>query len=236
MRRWAVDWLASHDDQEAMRLLAADYRLTIGAVVLEGRDAYIRGTMGELSKFPGLGLTVHDIVVADKHAAVRFTEHGAAAHRDGVRAAWGGVALFSVRDGHIEECWAEEDYAARSAQLASGEPEPVESPHVAPWDGPEEPENERAEAAARAWLAAPSGAAVLVNGAPEVSTLPAVEPEILFSSGPAVAFHGRSRVDGFALGVAGILTINDEGDVRGHLVTDRSGLKAHRARSERGAR
>lgn len=236
MRRWAVDWLASHDPVACESILAPDYRLTIGAVVLDGRQTYVDATVRELGKFPGLGLTIHDVLVDGDHAAVRFSEHGAASHREGRRAAWSGVALFLVRDGRIQECWAVEDYASRSEQLASGECRSVEPPHVAPWDGPEEPGDPDAEAAVGQWLTG-ERCGDIAGDTVAGGTLPGpVQPDVLVSSGRTVAFHGRCDVEGFPLAVAGVVRVDAHGTLTGHVVTDLSGLEAHRSRSAEAAR
>lgn len=236
VRRWAVDWLASHDPTVCETILAPDYRLTIGAVVLDGREAYVQATVRELGKFPGLVLTVHDVVVDGEHAAVRFTEHGAASHRGGRRAAWGGVALFRVRDGRIGECWAVEDYASRSHQLATGDCRTVEPPHVAPWDGPEEPRDAAAEDAVVRWLAGPRPGDVAVDTVARAALPRPVAIDLILSAGRTVAFHGRCDVEGFPLAVAGVVRVDAHGTPTGHVVTDRSGLEAHRSRSAEAAR
>jgi len=232
VRRWAVDWLNSHDPSACRDLLADNYRLTIGSVVLSGRDEYVEATRGQLANFPGLGLTIHDVVVGAEHAAVRFTEHGAAVHREGRRAAWGGIAVFAVGTDRITECWAEEDYLSRSSQLAGGACATIEPPHPAPWDEDALPADPATREAVDAWLAAPSYDHVAVDdrsGVPDDhgEGVP-IEPEVLFTAGPTAAFHGRLDVGGYPLGVAGILRLDAERRVTGHLVTDRSGLTSWR--------
>jgi hypothetical protein len=235
VRRWAVDWLASHDPSTCDTLLTDDYLLTIGSARLAGRDAYVTGTMGQLRNYPGLVLTLHEVVSSGDHAAARFTEHGAAGHRDGAGAAWRGIALFERRGDAIAQCWAQEDYAARSRQLTSGVPDPVEAPALAPWDGPDLPPDPAAEAVVRSWLAAPVATAQIVRDDGGVDLdLTDIRTDVLFSAGPTVAFNGSCNVGGFALGVAGLLHVGADGELSGHIVTDRAGLAAHRKAQARG--
>lgn len=238
VRRWAVDWLSSHDPSVLPDLLAEDYVLRIGSVVIRGRDDYGQAVMGQLEQFPGLVLTVHDVMGNDERAAVRFTEHGASAAHEGRVAAWGGIAMFHAEGGCLRATWAEEDYAARRRQLRSGEPYRVESPHPAPWDVAAEAPDSRAVAAVEEWLS--SGvrelpAEVLVDDEahgtqPEpVELAPGWQVDDLFSAGPRVAFHvtrhGARQVDGstVTLRMAGMVTVHDGAVVSGRLVRDRLG-------------
>ncbi|CAN5202866.1 hypothetical protein BH09ACT10_BH09ACT10_08450 [soil metagenome] len=229
VRRWAIDWLASHDPQACDDLLAKDYAAMVGPLVLDGRDAYVEAVMGQLRNYPGLGLTIHQAMSNGTHAAVHFTEHGAALHKNGAEASWTGIALFETANSQIVACWAEEDYASRSRQLASGTPDVVGAPATAPWDGVETAANPAAEALVREWLAAPSPANGIVRdgGTPDPVDLPylgSVDVDALFSSGNTVAFHGRADVEGIPMGVSGLLMVQTSGELTGHVVTDRLGV------------
>lgn len=231
VRRWAVDWLASHDPATCETLMADDYTLEIGAVTLQGREAYVTGTMGQLAIFPGLVLTVHDVIANEQNAAIRFTEHGAGTHKGGRTAAWGGIALFESSGGVLTRTWAEEDYLSRSRQLASGEPDVVEPPAVAPWDTPVLPPDPTAEATVRAWIDAEMPGDQVVVDDEWLNPDPArragrLDLDVLFSAGSRVAFHGRRTTDdGFRLGVSGLVDV-DGGVVTGRLVTDRNGARS----------
>lgn len=236
VRRWAIDWLASHDPSACDTVFAPDYRLRIGSVSLEGRDAYREGTLGQLANYPGLLITVHEVIASGDLAAVHFTEHGAAAHRGGALAAWTGIVLHRGRDGVLVESWAEEDYAARQRQLVSGEPDDILPPAIAPWDSEELPADPDAEAAVREWLAAgpaPSDSILFDDGDLQkaAAPLPPLEFDVLFSAGPRVAFHGRAEhPDGVVQGVSGLVRVDDGRVVSGRLVTDRAGAASARRR------
>jgi hypothetical protein len=228
-----VDWLASHDTTAAGDILAEDYELTIGSVVLSGRDTYLDATMGQLNNFPGLCLTVHDIVISGSQAAIHFSEHGAAANRGGRVAAWTGVTLFRAAGGVLQECWCEEDYASRSAQLSSGQAAQVGLPHVSPWDSPDLAPHPEAEAVVLKWLAGAASAPGVIRdngslGATDDPVIGPLVPDVMFSAGSAVAFHGHAPVDDFSMGVAGLIRVGDDGKLTGHVITDRSGVAAHR--------
>lgn len=240
VRRWAVDWLCSHDPSVLPDLVSDDYVLRIGAVAIEGREAYASAVMGQLEQFPGLVLTVHDVMGNDDRAAVRFTEHGASRAQEGRVAAWGGIALFRYESGRLVSTYAEEDYAARRRQLRSGVPDRVESPHPAPWDVGPEPANREAEVVVEAWLRSrpselPAGV-LLDDQAQGLNTDPLVltsEPRIdeVFSAGDRVAFHvtqaGRPDDDGriSTLRMAGMVTVQDGVVTSGRLVRDRLGAE-----------
>lgn len=240
IRRWAVDWLASHDPHTCTEIMHEDYLLTIGAVELCGRQAYVDGTMGQLGIFPGLVLTVHDVMATDSYGAVRFTEHGAGIHKDGRRAAWGGIALFQTDGTQLIRTWAEEDYLSRSRQLGGVQPDRIEPPAVAPWDAPVMPADSAAERVVRDWIDAglPAGDGLVFNDGwlhPEDdSSVDAVSVDVLFSAGTRVAFHGRHRTDdGFSMGVAGLVSVDAGGTVSGRVVTDRLGARAHARKQQR---
>lgn len=231
VRRWAVDWLASHDPSVCVELLSDDYTLVIGALTLEGRDPYVEGTMGQLKIFPGLCLTVHEILSNGRFAAIRFTEHGAAAHRAGRLAAWRGIALFEQSEGQLVRSWAQEDYLARQRQLADGVADAVEAPHVAPWDVAEQAHDSGAADTVRAWLEEGlrqrEGVAIDDGRLENLDTdLTIDQVDVIVSAGPSVAFHARQPPGpgGFARGVAGFVHV-ENGHISGHVVTDRHGAR-----------
>jgi hypothetical protein len=232
IRRWAVDWLQSHESSVCAEIMVEDYQLHIGSVVLRNREEYVAGTMGQLANYPGLGLTIHEVIASGAFAAVRLTEHGAAVNRDGARAAWTVISLFESDGTRLIRTWAEEDYFARSRQLSAGLPDPIEPPAHAPWDCVEGAPDAGAEHAVRAWLNGPISPndSIHINADDSTSVGP-VDVGVLFSSGPVVAFHGYSSDDGHPLGVGGVVRVNGGRVVSGHLVTDRAGVASAKKRS-----
>lgn len=251
VRRWAVDWLAAANPAICSEILAPEYEILIGGFVLGPRETYIAGTCEQLDRFPGLGITIHELICTGDRVAVRFTEHGAAARLEGREAAWGGVALFRGDGRRLVGCAAEEDYLARRRQLAEGRCDPVPPPAAAPWNVAPEAPNPSAEAVVRAWLQDGGFAGVELDdgwtGRPTPLHLRDASVTIgeLFSSGPRVAFHGRqtgtycggldeSGADpggeaGHAF--AGIARVQERGVVSGRVVRDRVGLQRRLAKA-----
>lgn len=239
VRRWAIDWLGSHDPSVLPEILNERYVLHIGGHDLIGRDTYRAATLDQLRRFPGLVLTVHDVMSNGARAAVRFTEHGTSLRHDRRAAAWRGIAMFRADDHRLVETYAEEDYLARRRQLSAGQPDPIEAPHVAPWDVMAQVGDEAGEESVRAWLAGgtlwASGTQLddLAAGEREGQALLEVdrtEVDDLFSAGGRVAFHvtqhGRRHLDG-ATGVlraAGLVEVLGGTVMAGHVVRDRLGL------------
>ncbi|MEA3132515.1 MAG: hypothetical protein QOG17_361 [Gammaproteobacteria bacterium] len=248
LRGFALDFLACHDVAAVTRIMDPDYRLTIGAHVFEGRDAvYLPATAAQLEQFPGLCVTVHDVILGPDAVAMRFTEHGASLKHGGRAAAWGGVTLFRISNGRLRHGWAEEDYFARKRQLATGRCDAVKPPHPAPWDVAVEPPDEAAADLARSWLRDP-GAFAITDHLEEISSEGPLFAELisvdefsleeLFSAGNRVAFrvvgHGRyaggftdidARIgDRVNLSVAGLLTVHAREVTRVQIAYDRLGL------------
>lgn len=251
LRGFAVDFLTAHDLAACRRVMADDYELSIGGHTLSGRDdSYLPATAAQLAQFPGLCVTVHDVVAGPDAVAMRFTEHGAS-QRDGGRvAAWGGVTLFRVEGGRLRHGWAEEDYFARKRQLKTGAPDAVRPPGLAPWDAACLPPDPATEAAVSAWLAEPKslpGAAsweeISSQGPPlaELATLDTVETVELFTAGHRAAVHLACRASyrgGFpdiaaaagtpvTLRLAALLDVESSRVARAQACVDRLGL--HRA-------
>jgi len=250
LRGFAVDFLTAHEPEAARRIMDPDYCLSIGGFELSGRDdAYLPATVAQLEQFPGLCVTVHDVIIGEDAMAMRFTEHGVSIRNPGVAAAWGGITLFRVEQGRMRRGWAEEDYFARKRQLKAGACDPVLPPASAPWDQPALPASAGTEAAVRRWLA--DAARVFTDPAVETicSEGPAfaslvvperIEIDALFSAGPRGACHlvchgryagGFPDIDAaytgreVSLAVAGMATLNADGSVaRMQLSADRLGL------------
>ncbi len=245
VRRWAVDWLAAANPAVCREILAPEYEILIGGFVLGPREIYVARTCEQLDRFPGLGITIHELICTGDRVAVRFTEHGAAARRNGRVAAWAGVALFRGDGRRLVACAAEEDYLGRRRQLAEGRCDPVAAPAAAPWSvAPEAPDPD-AEAVVRAWLHQGEFVGVELDdgwtGRPTPLHLsdPSVAISELFSAGSRVAFHGRqtgtycggldeSGADpGAQAGhtFAGIVRVEGSAVVGGRVVRDRLGLQ-----------
>jgi len=238
-----VDWINSHDPTACESILDPEYILHIGSLTLRGREQYVTGTVGQLQIFPGLGLTVHELISSDDQCAIRFTEHGASLRAGGAVAAWTGIALHRWDGQRLSETYAQEDYASRQRQLASESCAAIEPPHPAPWDTAPQAPVEVNEDTVRTWLLGgglDQIGAVTFDDLPVNQERPAligqarVEIDTLFSAGDAVAFHATARgtlldpelggADG-SLGHAGILHVEGSQVVGGHIVRDRLGLR-----------
>ena len=245
VRRWAVDWLSSADPSVCREIMTPEYGILIGGYHLDGRDAYIAGTVKQLNRFPGLGLTIHELISSGDRVALRFTEHGAAQKLQWRQAAWSGVALFRWNGRQLTECFAEEDYYSRRRQLASGRSDPIEPPATAPWNTAAADPDPVAEEVVRSWLAQGDLSSVDLDDAwmgHDVSVHfedVTVELNELFSAGTKVAFHGvcRGRYMGglddvdaahgqrASLHVAGIVTVGRGEVAGGRVIRDRLGLQ-----------
>lgn len=245
VRRWAVDWLGGQHPEVCDRVLSPEYTLLIGGYALGPRAKYVPATMAQLSRYPGLVLTVHQLVTSGERAGIVFTEHGASARLGGRAAAWTGVSLFRSGGTTLTACFAEEDYYGRRRQLDSGIADPVSPPAVAPWDETSQPADAAAEDAVRSWLAGPDlrSAEVICDdehvGQPAERLLEVAGCEVheLFSAGEHVAFHATQTgryaggLDGCeqavgtttALHVAGLVQVRDGRVVEGRVVRDRLG-------------
>lgn len=248
LRRFAVDFLTGHNLQVCREIMSAQYVLTIGGIELRGRDdTYLPATLEQLSQFPGLALTVHDVVLAPNHAALRFSEHGASMRHGGAVAAWSGIVLFESDGRVLVSARAEEDYYGRRRQLATGRCARLEPPHPAPWDLPVVPPDPSTTSIVRDWLR--SGCALDKRPAldghehlREPSRLLDVEDiqiNDLFSAGSRAAFHAsyRGRYRGglqagassvknpASLHVAGIADVRDGRVLTWRVVCDRAGLQ-----------
>lgn len=202
LRGFAVEFLSAQQWSSLERVMAPGYRLNVGGFVLEGRDTAYRAAMiPQFQQFPGLCVTLHDVLLGERHLAIRFTEHGASLRDGGLRAAWQGVALFRAENGRLVEGWAEEDYFSRKRQLRSGVCDCIESPHPAPFDQRALPADADTEARARAWLADPRAVEALMadpaaqDGADPLRDflIERTEVDVLFAAGARAAFHATFR-------------------------------------------
>ncbi len=234
LRRFAVDLLTAHRTDVLPTLMADDYCLNIGGYAIAGRDtAYAPAMAQTFQQFPGLCVTVHDVVLGEQMVALRFTEHGASQRDAGRFAAWQGIALFEIVDGRLQIGWAEEDYFSRKRQLRSGIADAIEAPHVAPWDCRAALRNASAELLTRRWLERETAHVPWLNVA-------GVHVNALFSAGDRVAYHCTYRGEftggleasdetfagaHVSLNAAGIVDLRGDTVVAKSVVCDRLGLQ-----------
>ena len=241
LRRFAVEWISGAADV-CDEIMSPYYQVEIGGVTLDGLEPYRAGTTGQLRQFPGLLLTVHDVVNAGEQVALRFTEHGPSIKHDGRTAAWRGIGLFYLADGRLVRNLTEEDYAGRRRQLDSGVPDAVDSPAVAPWATPVGTPDPAAEQAVRNWLLSAQAFddhQVQIDDGSAGSRAPlltaaSVTVTDLFSAGPSVAFRvqqtglpaGEPNWPGepLTVSVVGLVSVDEHGGIRGHMVRDAAGL------------
>jgi hypothetical protein len=198
LRRYSFAYTAAHDPAVCDELMVEDYTLYMGEFVISGRDRnYKPAAIKQLQLFPGLGMSVHDLLVTPERAALQFSEYGRSAIT-GTTAAWAGVSMYHWDGDRLTDCRVEQDYYARRAQLTTGRPNVVESPAHDPWAVPIEEPNPRVEQTARAWVAG-NGIAALDIGAlddepvapPSRIVLDEPDYQILdcFSGADRAAFH-----------------------------------------------
>jgi len=254
MRRYVVEYLLCQDPSICAQIMEPDYVLRMGGSELGPRDeVYVPAVVRQLRQFPGLGMTVHEIIVNGDRLAMRFSQHGASVRHDGRQASWGGIGLYRWNGDRLTSNYAIEDHYSRRRQLATGVVMPVEAPAVAPWDTMVEAPDPNAEAAVRAWLldptrwlesglSQPSGL-VVDDGLRDASDrLLEVEETViddLFSAGGRVAFHitrtgrytGGLDVPGSCIGATvtlysvGIVRLDGSGQMTGRIIRERSGLQ-----------
>jgi hypothetical protein len=240
MRRYCLDYTARHDMSVCDDIMVPGYTLHMGGHEVAGRDeAYKPAAAAQFRQFPGLCLTVNEIICSGDRLALRFSEHGESMRYAGARAAWGGVGLYRWDGQRLVGNFVEQDYFARRRQLTGGSPDRVESPAVAPWDTPAVAPDPAAEAVVRAWLAAGDVTGVTVDdGRPARRIITAERTEIddLFSAGDKVAFHAVQHgllagddpqfpgTGQASLHMAGVVTVAGGQVVAGRVIRDRHGL------------
>ena len=248
MRRFCVGWLDDADAEVCDQIMDPNYTVRIGGTSISGRDAeYKPATLGQLKKFPGLLISVHDLFLSELEVALHFTEHGPSVS-NGKWAAWSGIGIFRWNGERLLSNITEEDYFSRRRQLITGIPDPVGRVAIAPWSAtPGQPDHE-AEATVRSWLEAGGLVGrdqIKVDDAwtgrftPPLIDQHGLEIDALFSSGRRVAFHavqqgtylGGLEVDHEPVGmevsmaVAGIVRVDEQGSISGNVVRDRMGLR-----------
>lgn len=249
MRKYCIDYTNCHDQSVCDEIMHPDYVVHIAQHDLPRDLLYKPAVTSIFARFPGLGLTVHELVTNGDRLAMRFTEHGASVEEEERLAAWTGIGVYRWNGEQLIENFVEQDFLARQAQLLGDAPTaPLEPPHLDPWVGTKaEPANPEVEKVTREWLergdirSAPE--AVVDSSWYEAMAPSPIEVETvvindLFSAGERVAFHvsqsGRylgglpgvdpAREGGPArLDCAGLATISD-GQVQSvRVITDRLG-------------
>ncbi len=253
MRTYCIDYTNSHDLSVCDSIMEPDYVVRICGMALERDASYKPSVETVFSRFPALGLVVHELVTNGDRLAMRFSEHGASA--TGELACWAGIGLYDWNGERLTSCRVEQDFWSQRRQLDTGVPDALEAPHLDPWSTTRAvPPDERAEQVVRAWL--DSGDLADADGGRIDETsleefrrpldVDEVDVADLFSAGDRVAFHARLRgrangaVDGLgpsgaavAMDVAGLVSVSDGRVADAHVVTDRLGA-AMGLRSTRG--
>ena len=150
MRRWVVDYFNRQDPAACAEFIEPEYSLSIGDVLFKGRDqSWLPAVDIQMQRFPGMGMTVHQLIAGNNWVAAWFSEHGAC---EGRQACWSGVGIYKSNGRRLISCVAQEDYYTRQRQLKSGVPDQADAPALAPWDTVEAERNEIAENLVVDWL------------------------------------------------------------------------------------
>ena len=250
-RRWVVEYFNGQNEQAAREFIAPAYTLEIGDHVFAGRDTqWLPAVAQQFAQFPGMGMTVHGLVVGSDrkahHVGVWFSEHGASGGPQGPVAVWSGIGIYRSDGEKLIGCCAQEDYATRSRQLKNGVTDLIDAPHPAPWDTLPLGADLQAEAVVEAWLQTSwpaSQPAVRVDDEHItqqhlVFQVLSVDIMDIFSSGTSVVFHARqtgfyqsglpgvpARQRPEVLNVNGMVHVHDGAVVAGRIIRDRGGLK-----------
>jgi hypothetical protein len=245
MKRYVIDYLQCQNPAVCAQIMEPDYLLYMGGSHLGPRDeVYIPAVVRQLEQFPGLGMTVNEIMLNGDRLAMRFSQHGASVRHDGRQAAWSGIGLYRWNGAKLTSNFAIEDYYSRKQQLVSGSSASVESPAVAPWDTRVQPLSTEAEAGIREWLQIGmsfAGHHVHVDDEAMLPspliTVDATVVDDLFSAGNRVAFACTQTghyLGGFAKGTVGspctlysvgVVELDANGVVSGRVIRERAGLE-----------
>ena len=231
-----MEWLAAADPLVCEEILDPGYTLLIGGYRLGPRERYIPATLEQLARFPGLGITVHELIAGEGGVAVRFSEHGASVKLGGRPAAWTGAAVFFSDGERLTACFAEEDYLSRRRQLDTGVCDPIEPPAAAPYNGEPQPGDPVAERVVVDWLAAGDLSAVerddswLGHDDDPSTGGGTLAVNAMVSAGSGVGFHATvTGADGLDRHLAGIVHVEQGAVRRGRVIRDRLGLQRAQA-------
>jgi hypothetical protein len=234
MHRYCVEYLSGKDTSVCAQIMEPDYVLHMGAIDLGPRDdVYVPAVVRQLEQFPGLCMTVNELMInTEDRLAMRFTQHGASVRHDGRAASWGGIGLYKWNGTRLTSNYALEEYASRRDQLKSGVPRPVETPATAPWDEqPAEPSAE-AEAAVRAWLLRGTWHeedGVAFDHHTPGTAVPLLDAQItviddFFSAGRRVAFHvtqsGSLNGTAVTLCSVGVVSVAPDARLHGRVICE----------------
>ena len=247
MRRYVFDYTNCGDQAVTRELMEPDYELFMGDHAVRGRDIdYHAATAKQMTQFPGLGLTVHEIATSGQRLVMRFSEHGASQAHDGKLCAWGGIGLYAWNGEKLVRNFVEQDYWSRRRQLAGGAANPVEGPAIAAWTTPGRPSDAGAEASVLEWLAlgrlATTDGVLLddqwfTGDASPLIEQDGIEVDDIFSCGTTVAFHAKQKgafvpgddLPGVAgtpayLHMSGLVHVSDQRVTRGRIIRNRIDL------------
>lgn len=249
MKRYCIDYTNSHDQSLYPELFSDDYVVHINGVGLPQKTDYAAAVASLFVEAPGLGLTVHELVLNGDRLCMRFSEHAAFPTEHGRRlAVWPGIGLYRWDGERLTENHVEQDFAARRAQLRAGTPQALEPPHLDPWmtTRPVPPDASAEEAARRVVEAGTLHEAATVRIDDGVGPLVVAAEEVvvndIFTAGRRVAVHATYRgaylggLDGVgdeaigepaSLEVAALLLVADDGSVADvRAVTSRDAARA----------
>ena len=73
MRRYVVDYLLCQNPDVCAQIMEPDNVLHMGGTELGPRDeVYVPAVVKQLEQFPGLGMTVHELVLTEDRLAMRL--------------------------------------------------------------------------------------------------------------------------------------------------------------------
>ena len=258
MRRYAIDYTNSHDQSIYPEIFVDDYTVNIGGVALVRDESYGPAVSALYEQAPGLGLVVHELVLNGDRLAMRFSEHAAMPRKDGSLGltCWRGIGLYAWDGERLTSNWVEQDFLSRRRQLASGEPDALEPPHLDPWMTTQPVAADLdAEAVGRTLVAEGrlhDAASAFVDDLVDPTDPLVVEPaEVVvddcFSAGRRVAVHAtfrgpyRGGIPGVpdeavgrpaSLAVVALVDVAEDGTAREvRAVTDREGVRAQLRRA-----
>jgi hypothetical protein len=205
MRRYCIDYTNSHDQSIYPEIFVDDYTVNINGVALHRDTAYGPAVAQLFAAAPGLGLTVHELVLNGDRLCMRFSEHAALPTRAGGRrlAAWRGIGLYKWDGSRLTENYVEQDFFSRREQLAGAAAHAIDPPHLDPWMSTRPvPADPAAEAVVRELVS--SGelhearwAQIDASAGESVERLIVAPEEVvvndLFSAGGRVAVHATVR-------------------------------------------
>ena len=251
MRKYAVHYINRHDQSLSDEIMRDDYVVCMCGDVMR-RDPDYKPSVTEIfQRYPGMGITVHEIVTNGDRLSMRFTEHGCSLPDDGNAAAWECIGLYHWDGSRLRKTYIEQNLLGRRLQLKSGDVAPLEPPHVDPWTSTTAvPSQPGLEAIALAWLEAGDlrdADDVVVDDswytelAPSPLRVDDVTINDHFSAGNRVPFHitqtgtysgSLPGLDDDLVGTpmtlhcSGIATVENGAVTKVRVMTDRAGARA----------